>query len=247
MHERVKDSPGRVVSTDPLVLAERPVVVLVVAEHQDIGRILTRRQRRRLLLLTGVRHVAGRTRDIPNRDYGDRGWRRRWRRWWRWRRRRLRLDLQAPPYALVDDLAVLAHDPAVAAHGHPDGTQHIARATLRPVRLDLHAPPHVYVDDLAVHAHDATVLALGHANGSPHVARPALLHRLMLGPGLRGRDERQTGPDQQRRTPGAKPASRQVERPEEMPHAVISVLARELAAYAPPRPTLTVHEIADAA
>ena len=203
--------------------------------------MLIRRQRRRLLLFTGVRHVAGRTRDIPNRDHGDRGWRGwRWRRRWRWWRR-LRLDLHAPPYALVDDLAVLAHDPAVAAHGHPGGTRHIAGATLRPVRLDLHAPPHAHVDDLAAHAHDATVLALGHANGSPHAARPALLHRLMLGPGLGGRDERQTGPDQQRNPPGAKPASRQVERPEQVPHAITSVLARELAAYGPPRPTF-VHE-----
>lgn len=144
------------------------------------------------------------------------------------------------PYALVDDLAVLAHDPAMAARGHADGTQHIAGATLRRVRLDLHAPPHAYVDDLAVHAHDAAVLALGHVNGSPHVARLALLHRLMLGLGLRGRDERQTGPEQRRHSPGAK-SSRQVERPEEMPHSIVSVSARELAAYAPPRPTF-VHE-----
>ena len=135
----------------------------------------------------------------------------------------------------------VAHDPAVAAHGHPDGTQHIARATLRRVRVDLLAPPDACVDDLAANAQDATVLALGHANASPHVARPALLRRLMLGPGLRGGGERKTGREQQRHTPGAKPGSWQVERPEELPHAVISVLAYELAAYAPPRP-IFVHE-----
>ena len=69
----LKTPPGRVISADTLILAERPVVVLVVAERQDVGRILVRRERRRLLLLTGVRRIAGRTRDIPHRDYGAQG------------------------------------------------------------------------------------------------------------------------------------------------------------------------------